>query len=156
MRFRAAHKGATFLLAATALFTLGSASVLSPASLVLVVLGVGFAWHTDSGSRLGAWVDRATPVLNAGVLIFLAVAVFQVGRSFPDVDLSPFLGFVLFLLVVKLCQRRSNRDYLQVFIMSFLVMLAAAWMATSVIFVIGFGLYVVLTTWALILFHLRR
>jgi protein-glutamine gamma-glutamyltransferase len=156
VRFRAAHKGATFLLAATALFTLASASVLSPASLVLVVLGVGFAWHTDSGSRLAGWVDRATPVLNGAVLVFLAVAVFQVGRSFPDVDLSPFLGFVLFLLVVKLCQRRSNRDYLQVFIMSFLVMLAAAWMATSVIFVIGFSLYVVLTTWALILFHLRR
>lgn len=156
MRFRAAHKGATFLLAATAIFTLASASVLSPVTLVLIVLGVGFAWHTDSGTRLGAWVDRGTPLLNATVLVFLAVAVFQVGRSFPDVDLSPFLGFVLFLLVIKLCQRRSNRDYLQVFIMSFLVMLAAAWMATSVIFVIGFGLYVVLTTWTLILFHLRR
>jgi len=156
MRFRVAHKTATFLLAATAIFTLAAASVLSPVTLVLVILGVGMAWHADTGSRLGAWVDRATPLLNAMVLVFLAFAVFQVGRSFPEVDLTPFLGFVLFLLVVKLCQRRSNRDYLQVFIMSFLVMLAAAWMATSVVFMIGFGLYVLLTTWTLILFHLRR
>lgn len=156
MRFRVAHKTATFLLATTALFTLASASVLSPMTLVLVVLGVGLAWHSDPGSRIGAWIDRATPLLNVVVLAFLAFAVFQVGRSFPDVDLTPFLGFILFLLVVKLCQRRSNRDYLQVFIMSFLVMLAAAWMATSVVFMVGFGLYVVLTTWTLILFHLRR
>jgi protein-glutamine gamma-glutamyltransferase len=156
MRFRVAHKAATFLLAATALFTLASASVLSPVTLVLVVLGVGLAWHSDPGTRLGTWIDRATPLLNIVVLAFLAFAVFQVGRSFPDVDLTPFLGFILFLLVVKLCQRRSNRDYLQVFIMSFLVMLAAAWMATSVVFMVGFGLYVVLTTWTLILFHLRR
>ena len=156
MRFRTAHKAATFLLAVTSIFTLASASALSLVTLVLIVLGVGLSWHTDAGTRLGAWVDRATPLLNTIVLVFLAVAVFQVARSFPDVDLSPFLGFVLFLLVVKLCQRRSNRDYLQVFIMSFLVMLAASWMATGVIFIVGFGLYVVLTTWTLILFHLRR
>lgn len=156
MRFRAAHKTATFLLAADAVFTLASANALSPLALALVVLGMGLAWHSDPGSRLGAWVDRATPVLNAVILIFLATAVFQVGRSFPEIDLLPFLGFVLFLLVVKLSQRRSNRDYQQVFVISFLVMLAAAWMATSVVFVVGFGLYVVLTTWTLILFHLRR
>jgi transglutaminase-like putative cysteine protease len=156
VRFRTAHKAAAFLLAITSIFTLASAGVLSSATLILIVLGVGLSWHTDPGTLLGAWIERATPLLNAVVLVFLAFAVFQVGRSFPEVDLSPFLGFVLFLLVVKLCQRRSNRDYLQVFIMSFLVMLAASWMATGVIFILGFGLYVVLATWALILFHLRR
>jgi transglutaminase-like putative cysteine protease len=155
VRFRVAHKAATFLLAVTSISTLAS-DVLSSAALVLIVLGVALSWHADAGTRLGGWVDRATPIVNATVLIFLAVAVFQVGRSFPEVDLSPFLDFILFLLVVKLCQRRSNRDYLQVFIMSFLVMLAAAWMATSVVFVIGFGIYVLLSTWTLILFHLRR
>jgi protein-glutamine gamma-glutamyltransferase len=156
VRFRVAHKAATFLLAITSILTLASAEVLSSATLVLIALGIALSWQADGGTRLGAWVDRATTIVNATVLVFLAIAVFQVGRSFPDVDLSPFLNFVLFLLVVKLCQRRSNRDYLQVFIMSFLVMLAAAWMATSVVFIVGFGIYVLLSTWALILFHLRR
>jgi protein-glutamine gamma-glutamyltransferase len=156
MRFRAAHKAATFLLASTAVFTLATSNVLPMSTLILVVLGIGLAWHTDTGTRLARWVDRATPMLNLAVLGLLAVAVFQVARSFPDVDLSPFLSFALFLLIVKLCQRRSNRDYLQVFIMSFLVMLAAAWMATSVVFIVGFAAYVLLATWTLILFHLRR
>jgi hypothetical protein len=59
-------------------------------------------------------------------------------------------------LVLKLWQRRGNRDYLQVFVLSFVVMLAAAWLATSAIFVVGFAFYVLLATWTLVLFHLRR
>jgi protein-glutamine gamma-glutamyltransferase len=156
VRFRLVHKLATYLLAATALFTLGSSGIMSAAVLVLIVLAGALSWHADPDTRVGSFFDRAAAAFNIGTLFFLAVAVFQVARSFPDLDLSPFLNFVLFLLVLKLCQRRSNRDYLQIFILSFLVMLAAAWMATSVVFVIGFGIFVVLATWTLVLFHLRR
>jgi len=81
---------------------------------------------------------------------FFALAVLRVARSFPDVDLSPFLNFVLFLLGYKLCQRRGNRDYLQIYILSFMVMLAAAWQAVSAVFIVGFFLYVLLATWTLI------
>ena len=35
-------------------------------------------------------------------------------------------------------------------------MLAAAWQATSAVFIVGFFVYVLLATWTLILFHLRR
>jgi transglutaminase-like putative cysteine protease len=77
-------------------------------------------------------------------------------RSFPEPDLTPILNLVLFLLVYKLFHRRSNRDYLQLYILSFLVVLAGAWLAQTVLFVAGFGAYVVLATWTLILFHLRH
>lgn len=156
MRFRLAHKLATFLLAAIALFTLASADVVPSASLALVGLAFVLGWQADPESRIGRWFERSTSLLNLVTLVLLAVAVFQVARSFPEVDLLPFLHFVLFLMAVKLCLRRSNRDYLQVFVLSFLLMLAAAWLATSVVFVVGFALYVLLATWALVLFHLRR
>ena len=156
MRFRLVHKLATFLLAGTALFTLATSGVMPPLTLALVALAFVLSWHADPETRIGAWFDRAATVFNILTLIFLAVAVFQVARSFPDVDLLPFLDFVLFLLVLKLCQRRGNRDYLQVFVLSFLVMLAAAWLAVSVVFIVGFGVFVLLATWALVLFHLRR
>jgi hypothetical protein len=156
VRFRLVHKLATFLLAATALFTLGTSNVLPPASLVLIVLSLVFAWYADPEARIGRLVERGTLALNIVTLLFLAAAVFQVARSFPDVDLLPFLNFVIFLLALKLCQRRSNRDYLQVYVLSFLVMLAAAWLAVSVIFVVVFAIYVLLATWTLVLFHLRR
>jgi len=156
VRFRLVHKLATFLLAGTAVFTLATSSVLSSVTLLLVVLFSALSWHADPDTRLGALVARATLAFNVMTLVLLAVSVFQVARSFPEVDLLPFLDFVLFLLVLKLFQRRSNRDYLQVYILSFLLMLAAAWLATSVVFVVGFGIYVLLATWTLMLFHLRR
>lgn len=156
MRFRLVHKLATYLLAATAVFTLATSNVLSVFTLVLVVLFSALSWYGDPETRLGQLLGRATVLFNVVTLILLAASVFQVARSFPDVDLLPFLDFVLFLLVLKLGQRRSNRDYLQVYILSFLVMLAAAWLATSVVFIVGFGFYVLLATWTLVLFHLRR
>lgn len=156
MRFRLVHKLATYLLAGTALFTLATSGILPVVTLLALVAAVALSWHADPDTRVGRWLDRGAAPMNVLTLIFLAGAVFQVARSFPDVDLLPFLNFVLFLLVLKLCQRRSNRDYLQIYVLSFLVMLAAAWLATSVIFVVGFGIYVVLATWTLVLFHLRR
>jgi transglutaminase-like putative cysteine protease len=156
VRFRLVHKLATFLLASTAIFTLATSGMLSTPTLVLVVAALVLAWQADPDSRIGQWFDRRTVVLNVLTLLLLAVAVFQVARSFPDLDLSPFLDFVLFLLALKMCQRRAGRDYLQIFILTFLIMLAAAWMATSVVFMVGFGVYGMLATWALVLFHLRR
>ena len=156
MRFRLVHKLATFLLAVTALLTLTSSGVLPTLTVGLAALGLVLGWYAEPESRIGAWFERATLGLGIVTLLFLGSAVFQVARSFPDVDLLPFLNFVLFLLALKLCQRRSNRDYLQVFVLSFLLMLAAAWLAVSVVFIIGFCVYVLLATWTLVLFHLRR
>ena len=156
MRFRLAHKLGTFLLAGISLGTLATSGVLPTLTLALVAVFFAVSWYADPETRLGLFFERLTALLNVATLLFLASAVFQVARSFPDVDLLPFLNFVLFLVVLKLCQRRNNRDYLQVYILSFLIMLAAAWLATSVVFVVGFALYVLLATWTLVLFHLRR
>jgi transglutaminase-like putative cysteine protease len=156
VRFRLVHKLATYCLASTALFTLAGSGSLPSLTLILVVLFCAFSWYADPETRLGYLFDRAAVAFNIVTLVLLAGAVFQVARSFPDVDLLPFLNFVIFLLVLKLWQRRGNRDYLQIYVLSFVVMLAAAWLATSVIFVVGFGFYVLLATWTLVLFHLRR
>ena len=125
MRFRLAHKVATYLLASTAVFTLGTAGVVSAVTLVLVVLLSAASWYADPETSLARGVARMGMVLNVLTLVFLAGAAFQVAHSFPDVDLLPFINFVLFLLALKLFQRRSNRDYLQIFILSFLILLAA-------------------------------
>ena len=156
MRFRLVHKLATFLLAGTAFITLATSGVLPTLTVVVATLAFVLAWFADPETRIGGLFDRGATPINIVTLLFLAGAVFQVARSFPDVDLLPFLNFVLFLLALKLCQRRGNRDYLQVYVLSFLVMLAAAWLATGVVFIVGFGAYVLLATWTLVLFHLRR
>ena len=156
MRFRLAHKLASFLLPSVAIATLASSGEIFPPTLLILAVAMLIAWLADPGTRLGALLERATLAITLGTIAFLAIAVFQVASSFPEVNLGPFLNFVLFLLGAKMCQRRTNRDHLQIFVLSFLVMLAAAWMATSILFLFGFGLFVFLATWGLILFHLRR
>jgi len=131
VRFRLVHKLATYCLASIALFTLASSGSLPSLTLILVVLFCAFSWHADPETRLGCLFDRAATALNIVTLILLAGAVFQVARSFPDVDLLPFLNFVIFLLVLKLWQRRGNRDYLQIYVLSFVVMLAASMTASA-------------------------
>ena len=84
------------------------------------------------------------------------LSAWQVWRRLPDPDLTPVLNLVMFLLAYKLFHRRANRDFLHVYILSFLIVLAAAAMAQSFLFAFAFALYVVLATWTLILFHLRR
>ena len=95
-------------------------------------------------------------MFNVLALAFFGLSLFEVIDSFPEPELTPILNVVLFLLGYKLFHRRNNRDYLQIYILSFLVVLAAAWLAQSIVFVFGFVAYVVLATWTLILFHLRR
>jgi transglutaminase-like putative cysteine protease len=155
VRFRLIHKLTSYLLAGTALATLATSET-SWLGLLILTVAATVSWFVEPDTRLGKLFDRMVPLLNVATVASFALAVMQVARSFPDVDLSPFLNFVLFLLGYKLCQRRGNRDYLQIYILSFLIMLAAAWQAASAVFIVGFFLYVLLATWTLILFHLRR
>lgn len=156
MRFHTTHKLVSYLLAATAVGTLISSGTVPLSAIGLLVAMGGFSWFTEPSTKLGALLDRAGLIFNVGALGFFAISLYQVIRSFPEPDLSPVLNLVLFLLAYKLFYRRTNRDYLQLYILSFLLVLAAAWLAQSVWFVLGFAAYVVLATWTLILFHLRH
>ena len=156
MRFRAVHKLMSYLLAAAAVVTLmTTGSVPLPTVALLAGLGV-LSWFVEPGTSMGRLLDRAGLVFNVVALAFFGLSLFQVIESFPEPELTPILNVVLFLLGYKLFHRRNNRDYLQIYVLSFLLILASAWLAQTIFFVVGFMAYVVLATWTLILFHLRR
>jgi transglutaminase-like putative cysteine protease len=156
MRFRAVHKLMSYLLAAAALGTLMATGTVPVTTWILLLVLGGLSWFVEAGTTMGQLLDRAGLVFNVLALAFFGLSLFEVVESFPEPELTPILNVVLFLLGYKLFHRRNNRDYLQIYILSFLVVLAAAWLAQSIVFVFGFVAYVVLATWALILFHLRR
>jgi transglutaminase-like putative cysteine protease len=156
MRFHVVHKLMSYLLAVAAVGTLLCTGTVPLATTALLLCAGVLSWFVEPGTSLGRLLDRAGLVFNVGALAFFAVSLFDVIRSFPEPDLTPILNLVLFLLVYKLYHRRTNRDYLQLYILSFLVVLAGAWLAQTVLFVVGFAIYVVLATWTLILFHLRH
>jgi transglutaminase-like putative cysteine protease len=156
MRFHVVHKLVTYLLAASAVGTLVSSGAVSIMTLAMLLVAGALSWFIEPGTRLGRLVERGGFLLNAIALAVFALSLFEVVRSFPEPDLSPILNLAMFLLMFKLAHRRTNRDYLQIYVLSFLVVLAGAWLAQTVTFAIGFSAYVVLSTWTLILFHLRH
>jgi protein-glutamine gamma-glutamyltransferase len=66
------------------------------------------------------------------------------------------VNFLLFLLVNKLYNRRSSRDDLQLYAVTFMMLVAGSVLNLGLSFAACFVVYVVSTTWGLILFHLRR
>jgi hypothetical protein len=156
MRFQATHKLMSYLLVLSALATLASSDALAVLPAVAFLAVAGLSWFSDAGSVAARVVDRLALPLRAAVVAVFLLSAWQVWRRLPDPDLTPVLNLVMFLLAYKLFHRRANRDFLHVYILSFLIVLAAAAMAQSFVFAFAFALYVVLATWTLILFHLRR
>jgi len=156
MRFQAAHKLVTYLLVLTALAALGTTRAVAPGSALIFLVVVVGSFGVDAGNRRAAWLDRAAGPVRAGMGVLLAVIVWRIWRRMPDSDLAPAFDLVLALLAYKLCYRRSHRDYVHIYALSFLLVLVASTIAATVLFMATFAIYVVLATWALILFHLRR
>jgi len=156
LRFQAAHKLVTYLLVLTALAALGTTHAVSPVSGLVFLVVCLLSFGVDAGNHSANWLDRAAGPVRAAMGGLLAVIVWRIWRRMPDSDLAPAFDLVLALLAYKLCYRRSHRDYVHIYALSFLMVLVASTITATVVFMAIFAVYVVLATWALILFHLRR
>ena len=157
MRFQAAHKLVTYLLVLSALAALGTTRVLSPTSAIAFLIVCACSFGVDAGSsRLTDALDRAAGGVRAATGLLLVAIVWRIWRRMPDADLAPAFDLVLVLLGYKLLYRRNHRDYVHIYALSFILVLVASTITATFVFVAAFAVYVVLATWALILFHLRR
>ncbi len=64
--------------------------------------------------------------------------------------------FLVSLLLVKLFNRQHSKDYLHLYLLSFLLLTAGTVLNAEVTYGFFFLCYVVTFTWAMIIFHLRR
>jgi transglutaminase-like putative cysteine protease len=156
MRFQAAHKLITYLLVLSALGALATTRALSPLSALLFLAVAAASSFVDAGSKAAAAIDRGGRIVRGATGALLAVIVWRIWRRMPDADLAPAFDLILALLAYKLLFRRSHRDYVQIYALTFLLVLVASTVTATFVFVAAFAVYVVLATWALILFHLRR
>ena len=156
MRFQVTHKLTTYALVLVALGALSAAGLLDPSVATLAIAAGALSWFVDPGTRVFAFATRINPGFRLAAALFFGITAYRVWRHLPEPDLTPILNLVVFLLVYKLFQRSANRDYLQIYVLAFLMVLAGAAFAQSFVFVPAFVAYVVLTTWTLILLHLRR
>jgi transglutaminase-like putative cysteine protease len=156
VRFQATHKLVTYLLVLTAFATLASTGAVSGTMALLFLGMVAVSWLIEAGGAKAALFDRRLTLTRVIVGAVLVQRTWVMARQLPEPDLVPVVDFVLVALAVKLCYRRNNRDDVHVFVLSFLLVLAAAALGGNFLFSLGFLAYVLAATWALVLFHLRR
>ncbi len=156
MRFQATHKLVTYLLVLTAFAALATTGAVS-GKMALLFLGlVAVSSRIEAGGAKAAAFDRRLPLARFVVGVVFLQRTWVVARQLPAPDLVPVVEFVLVALAAKLCYRRNNRDDVHVFVLTFLMVLAAAALGGSALFALAFLGYVLAATWALVLFHLRR
>jgi transglutaminase-like putative cysteine protease len=156
VRFQATHKLVTYLLVLAAFGTLASTGILPPGTALAFLGLLVVSWFAEPGGRLATLLDRLATPLRVVIVALFALAAWAAARRLPEPDLLPVLQLVLLGLGLKLFHRRNNRDDVHIFVLAFLLVIAAGALGGTFLFAMGFVLYVVLATWALVLFHLRR
>lgn len=142
-----------------------------PTLYVLLILGIsGFALASQSPALwilttslilLNAWLivtRRFQPmprlIANAVTLIALVFIVMRIRAESG----SPVLiigQFLVLLQLIKLYEQRTNRDYAQLLVLSLLLMVAAAISTASLLFGLLLILYLFLSLYCCLLFHLK-
>ena len=154
MRFAATHKAVSYLMVGTAFLLLALTGELPLLLTLITAVGVVGSYFFDPQTQ--PWMQRRAYayVWYALLLVVLVVLVPDVGRGESWWDSGT--RYLCVFLLAKLWQRRNNSDYLQAYVVSFLMLLSASLLGTSVLYSLGLLLYIVFSTWTLTLFHLRR
>src|SRR5579862_4430710 len=153
MRFSAIHKVASYLMVSSAFAALALSRELSPLVVVLTILAITTSFFAEPQRR--AWL-RGRVWTGAWNIATLVAFAFTILEAFRGEALFSGIRFLCFLLVNKLFNRRASRDYLQAYVVSFLMLVAGAALSSDLAYAACFLGYVVFATWTLTLFHLRR
>jgi len=151
MRFQVAHKVTTYLMMGCAYLALILSGELNPLIVGLSVVAVVGSWRCDAARMNFARYDKLWIILSLGVLAY-SVLDFLTGTDVILVGAH----FLLYLVLAKLYNRRASKDYQQIYLLSFLMLVAGSVLNSEVTYGLFFIGFVVTATWALILFNLRR
>jgi hypothetical protein len=151
VRFAASHKTTTYLAVACAYLALALSGELGPLAIAGGGVGAVASWWFEAPRvRVARWQGWLTVVVAA----LFAWSVLQLLLG-GDILL---LGaeFLLVLQIAKLFSRQALKDYLQIHVLSFLMLAAGTVLNSGLTFGLCFLGYVVFATWAMMLQLLRR
>ena len=151
MRFLGAHKLATYAMVSAAVMALVLSGELGTITPLLAIGGLIGSWFWEA--------PRVRPERWAGawnILAIIALALTVVDVAGGGAILMGFARLLLFLLIAKLFSRVTPRDDLWLFVLSFALLVGGAAISSNLSYAACFLAFVVASTWATILFHLRR
>ena len=142
----------SFLLMADGLLALWLADMLGPVETLLVGAGLAIAFKSEVHSLSPGTRRIAQRIATALLPLLLAVDVLYLADSL----LHSLIHLLTLLGLLKLFLRTHDRDFRDLYIISFFQLLAASASTTSMAFLVVFLLYLLLGTWAFLLLHLKQ
>jgi transglutaminase-like putative cysteine protease len=152
MTFAAFLKLTVYLLVLDSLVALGLTDVVSRPGLGAALVAIALSFWVD---RLRLRVADYRRLWDLVTVVYLAYAVAD-ALFLADSLITALVHLLLFLVFYKLCNLETSRDLVDVILLTFLQMLAAATLTLSPVFLPVFAVYMLLVMWAMILLHLRR
>ncbi len=151
MRFALTHKATTYALLAFAYLAMTAGGGIEPTIAILGGVGLFISWWWEppiiAHGRWG-WVWTVASIL---VLLYSALSA---------VATSDYLRvgaeFLVWLVVAKACNRATARDWLQLYLLAFLMLVAGSVLNADLTYGACFLGFVITSTWSLTLFQLRR
>ncbi|MBA2538273.1 MAG: DUF3488 domain-containing protein [Deltaproteobacteria bacterium] len=151
MRFAVAHKTVTYMMVTFAYLALIGGGQLSALASYGGMLALLISWWWEAPrikfEKLG-WVWTVLSILVFAYSILTAV----VTLDFLYVGAE----FLVWLMIVKAFNRKAARDWQQMYLLAFLMLVAGSVLNPDLTYGLFFFGFVISSTWALTLFHLRR
>ena len=151
MRFAVAHKTSTYLMVAFAYFALIGGGAMSP----IVSYGGLFAlivswWWESPRIRIEklSWLWTVSSIAVFAYSVVTAIVTLDVLLAGAEL--------LAWLTIVKAFNRRAARDWQQMYLLAFLMLVAGSVLNPDLTYGLCFFGFVISSTWALTLFHLRR
>ncbi len=151
MRFAVAHKAATYLMVGFAYLGMIAGGGVAPMIALAGLVGlIGSWWWEPPNIRFERWGW----VWTTGSVFAMVYSVLTA------IVTGDFLGvgaqFLIWLVVAKAYSRRAARDWQQLYLLAFLMLVAGSVLNADLTYGLCFLGFVIAATWALTLFHLRR
>jgi len=151
MRFAVAHKTATYMMVTFAYIALIGGGALSPIVSYGGLLALFVSW----------WWEPPRIKFEKLSWVWTVLSIFAFAYSLLSAVVTLdflFVGaqFLVWLTVVKAFNRRAARDWQQMYLLAFLMLVAGSVLNPDLTYGLCFFGFVISSTWALTLFHLRR
>lgn len=135
-----------------AVAALSLTDLLSAPTLAAVGVVMAASWWVD---RLRQWIPHYRQLWDVITVVFAVYAVLDLA-FLADSFMAAMVHLLLFVLTYKLYNAHSHRDFFDIVLLTFLMVVSASLLTTSFGFVPVFCLYMILGVWGFLLLHLRR
>lgn len=151
MRFASAHKTATYLMVGFAYLAMivggGLPPVIAFGGLILLI--ASWFWEPPR-IKYERW-SLVWTIASIGALLY-SIATAAITGDFLGVGAQ----FLVWLVIAKSFNRKAARDWQQMYLLAFLMLVAGSVLNPDLTYGLCFLGFVISSTWALTLFHLRR